>query len=107
MSLYPETWTQLEELLSPTDYTRMKDYVEGLKTGKVAKDTWLVLEEEFTEKERRAKVHSFFKESVKLYETDTICKGESRKIQLFLKSSLSNTARKKMKMGDRKPKDLT
>ena len=67
----------------------------------------MVFDEEFTEKERRAKVHTFFKESVKLYEADTIVKGESRKIQLFLKSSLSNTARKKMKMTDRKPKDLT
>ena len=76
-----------------------------MKNGSVSKDTWLVLEEEFTEKERRAKVHSFFKESVKLYETDTIVKGESRKIQLFLKSSLSNTARKKMKMNARPPKD--
>ena len=107
MSLYPETWTELEELLTAEDCTRFKNYVDGLKTGSVAKDTWLVFEEEFTVKERRAKVHTFFKESVKLYETDTICKGESRKIQLFLKSSLSNSVRKKMKMGDRKPKDLT
>ena len=95
----------MKELLTDADYTRFKDYVEGLKNGSVSKDKWLVLEEEFTEKERRAKIHTFFKESVKLYETDTICKGESRKIQLFLKSSLSNTARKKMKMNDRKPKD--
>ena len=91
MSLYPETWTNLEELLSEGDYRKFRDYVEGLKTGQVAKDTWLMLDEEFTVKERRAKVHTFFKESVKLYETDTVCKGESRKIQLFLKSSLSNT----------------
>ena len=66
-----------------------------------------MFDEEFTVKDRRAKVHSFFKESVKLYETDTIVKGESRRIQLFLKSSLSNTARKKMKMNDRKPKDMS
>ena len=107
MSLYPETWTLLNELLSENDYTRFKDYVEGLKNGSVSKDKWLVLDEEFTEKERRAKVHTFFKEKVKLYETDTIVKGESRKIQLFLKSSLSNGARKRMKMNDRKPRDMT
>jgi len=80
MSLYPETWTQLADLLTQTDYNRFRDYVEGLKCGTTSKDTWLVLEEEFTEKERRARVHTFFKEHVKLYETDTICKGESRKI---------------------------
>ena len=106
MSLYPETWQKLQELLSEDDYKRFRDYVEGLKSGSVAKDTWLVLDEEFTEKERRAKVHTFFKESVKLYETDTIVKGESRRIQLFLKSSLSNTARKKMKMTERKPRNI-
>ena len=107
MSLYPETWDQLKELLSEEDYNSFRDYIEGLKNGSVAKDTWLVFKEEFTVKERRANVHSFFKEHVKLYETDTIVKGESRKIQLFLRSSLSNTARKRMKMNDRKPKDLS
>ena len=80
MSLYPETWTQLEELLSEVDYRKFRDYIEGLKNGSISKDTWLMLDEEFTVKERRAKVHTFFKESVKLYETDTVCKGESRKI---------------------------
>lgn len=80
MSLYPETWTELKELLSEGDYTKMHEYVEGLKNESVSKDTWLVLDEEFTVKERRAKVHAFFKESVKLYETDTIVKGESRRI---------------------------
>ena len=80
MSLYPETWTKLQELLSESDYSRFHEYVKGLKSGSVARDTWLVLEEEFTEKERRAKVHQFFKSDAKLYETDTICKGESRKI---------------------------
>ena len=80
MSLYPETWTKLQELLSESDYSKFHDYVEGLKSGSVTRDTWLVLEEEFTEKERRAKVHQFFKSDVKLYETDTVCKGESRKI---------------------------
>lgn len=105
MSLYPETWTDLKEILSETDYTKFVNYVEGLKTGNVSKDTWLVFDEEFKEKERRASVHTFFKERVKLYEADTICKGESRKIQIFLKSSLSNNARKKMRMCERKPKD--
>ena len=80
MSLYPETWTDLKEILSETDYTKFVNYVEGLKTGNVSKDTWLVFDEEFKEKERRASVHTFFKERVKLYEADTICKGESRKI---------------------------
>ena len=90
MSLYPETWTDIRELLSEADSQKFVDYVEALKNGDVAKDKWLVLDEEFTEKERRGKVHAFFKERVKLYETDTIVKGDSRKIQLFLKSSLSN-----------------
>ena len=40
--------------------------------------------------------------------TEILTVGEPyRKIQLFLKSSQSNTASKKMKMGDRKPKDMT
>jgi len=107
MSLYPETWTELGELLSEDDYAKFRDYIEGLKNGSTSKDTWLTLDEEFTEKPRRAKVHTFFKESVKLYETTTLINGESRKIQVFLKSSLSNNARKKMNMNDRKPRDLT
>ena len=66
-----------------------------------------MLTEEFSEKERRAKIHSFFKERVKLYETDTICQGQSRKIQLFLKSSLSSNQRKRMKLNDRPKRDPT
>ena len=80
MSLYPETWDGLRELLSEGDYRKFQEYVEGLKNGSVSKDKWLVFDEEFTEKERRGKVHTYFKESVKLYETDTVCKGEIRKI---------------------------
>jgi hypothetical protein len=80
MTLYDETWTKLEELLSAADYRTFKEFVGGLKDGSVPKDRWLVLEEEFNDKERRGAIHNFFKESVKLYETDTIVKGDSRKI---------------------------
>jgi hypothetical protein len=52
-----------------------KAHVDGIKDGSVARDKWLKLTEEFSEKERRASIHTFFKESVKLYETDTICEG--------------------------------
>ena len=72
VSLYPETWEKLKELLSEEDYNLFKAHVDGIKDGSVARDKWLVLGEEFSEKERRASIHSFFKESVKLYETDTI-----------------------------------
>ena len=105
MTIYPEVLEELSKLLGAEDYKSLVEYVEGLKNGSVEKDKWLVLTEEFTDKERRAAIHTFFKEKVKLYETDTIVQGQSRKIQLFLKSSLSNNQRKRMKMGDRKKKD--
>ena len=75
MTIYPEVLEELSKLLCEEDYKSLVEYVEGLKNGSVAKDKWLVLTEEFTEKERRAKIHTFFKEKVKLYETDTIVQG--------------------------------
>lgn len=80
MSLYEETWTQLKELLSEEDYESFYKYVEGLKDGSQEKDKWLVLNGDFSDKEKRAKTHQFFKDNVKLYETDTIVEGNSRKI---------------------------
>lgn len=80
MSIYPEVLEELKTLLNEEDYKLLVEYVEGLKNGSVQKDKWLVLGEEFTDKERRAQIHSFFKEKVKLYETDTIVQGASRKI---------------------------
>ena len=78
--MYDETWEKLKDLLSEDDYNLFKAHVDGIKDGSVPRDKWLKLTEEFSEKTRRASIHAFFKESVKLYETDTICEGESRKI---------------------------
>ena len=47
----------------------------------------------------------FFKEKVKLYETDTIVNGSSRKVQLFLKAGISNRKKRKMNIGARDPRD--
>ena len=72
MTLYPEVLEELSKLLNAEDYKSLVEYIDGLKNGSIAKDKWLVLTEEFSEKERRAAIHTFFKEKVKLYETDTI-----------------------------------
>ena len=72
MTIYPEVLEELSKLLDEEDYKSLVEYVEGLKNGSVAKDKWLVFTEEFSDKEKRAAIHTFFKEKVKLYETDTI-----------------------------------
>ena len=80
MTIYPEVLEELKTMLGDDDFKSLVEYIEGLKNGSVEKDKWLVLSEEFTDKERRAQIHNFFKEKVKLYETDTIVQGTSRKI---------------------------
>ena len=62
------------EILQPADFMKFRDFIEKLKSGDVAKDTFLTFDEDFglLTKERRASIHQFFRESVKLYETDTV-----------------------------------
>ena len=62
------------EILQPADFMKFRDFIEKLKSGDVAKDTFLTFDEDFglLTKERRALIHQFFRESVKLYETDTV-----------------------------------
>jgi hypothetical protein len=62
------------EILQPADFMKFRDFIEKLKSGDVAKDTFLTFDEDFglSTKERRASIHQFFRESVKLYETDTV-----------------------------------
>jgi hypothetical protein len=80
--------------------------VAQLKSGEVAKDTFLTFEEDFglATKERRASIHQFFRESVKLYETDTVVDADRRLIRLFLSSGFSNRSKKRMNIGERRPK---
>jgi len=45
------------------------------------------------QKERRAKIHMFFRQKVKLYDTDTIIDGDNRQIQTYCKAAYSNRKR--------------
>jgi hypothetical protein len=105
---YPEVMTKLEtEILQPADFEKFRDFVAKLKSGETAKDSFLIFDEDFglSTKERRAAIHQFFRESVKLYETDTVVDGDKRLIRIFLSSGFSNRTRKRMNLGDRKVRD--
>lgn len=95
------------EILQGQDYEKFAEFVNKLKSGEVAKNDFLVFDEDFgkTTKERRAQIHQFFRESVKLYETDTLVDGDKRLIRIFLSSGISNRSRKRMNLGDRKQRD--
>ena len=97
------------EIFQPSDFEKFTDFVSKLKSGEISKDTFLNLDEDFglTTKERRAYIHQFFREQVKLYETDTVVAGDRRLIRLFLTKGISNRSRKKMNLGDRKIRDKT
>lgn len=41
---------------------------------------------------------------MKLYDTDTVVDGDKRLIRIFLSSSMSNRTKKRMNLGERKPK---
>lgn len=81
--------------------------MQGLRDGTIEKDQMCVLDHEWTDKEKRAEIHNFFKQKAKLYETDTIVNGDSRKLQLFLKDGISNRKKRKMNVGFRQPRDKT
>mmetsp|Transcript_8685 Transcript_8685/g.6438 ORF Transcript_8685/g.6438 Transcript_8685/m.6438 type:complete len:103 (+) Transcript_8685:453-761(+) len=52
-------------------------------------------------------VHAFFKDKLGgIFETDTVSKGTSRYIRLFLKEGLSGNKRRKLRIVDRKEKDF-
>ena len=109
-TLYPEVLIKLEsEILQPADFNKLQDFIAKLKSGDVAKDSFLIFDEDFGQqtKERRASIHQFFRESVKLYETDTVVEGDKRLIRAFLSSGFSNRTRKRMNLGDRKVRDKT
>ena len=109
-TLFPEVLIRIQtEIFQPSDFTKFVDFVSKIKSGELPKDTFLTLDEDFglTTKERRAFIHQFFREKVKLYETDTVVAGDRRLIRLFLTKGISNRSRKKMNLGDRKIRDKT
>jgi hypothetical protein len=109
-TLFPEVLIRIQtEIFQPSDFTKFVDFVSKIKSGELPKDTFLTLDEDFglTTKERRAFIHQFFREQVKLYETDTVVAGDRRLIRLFLTKGISNRSRKKMNLGDRKIRDKT
>lgn len=76
----------------------------GIKDGIVEKESFFTFNEDFSGadmKEKRAKIHLFFKDKVKLYETDTVVEGDKRILRLFLVSAMSNNSRKRLKLAPR------
>jgi hypothetical protein len=46
--LYPEVLIKLEsEILQPADFNKFKDFIAKLKSGDVAKDSFLIFDEDF------------------------------------------------------------
>ncbi len=50
----------------------------------------------YNDKEKRTKVHQFFKKFLKKYESDTLSEGQERKIRVFLKEGMGKNKRQKI-----------
>ena len=77
--------------------------MDKLKSGQEEKSALLCFREDYADKELRARIHLYFKENVKIYETDTQVdnKNNTRMIRLFLVAGMSNKGRKRQKLTDK------
>ena len=97
ITLSEEHLDTVRGLFTEGDYKLFLTFMEELKSGVQEKSAILCLEDNYADKDKRAKVHMFFKE-VKLYETDTVVDHANqmiRKIRLFLVAGMSNKNRKR------------
>jgi hypothetical protein len=95
---------QLSKLISEKDLTRFKDYLQSINEGAIEKSTLFTFDESIEDKGIRSTVHLLFK-GTETFETDTLMEGDSRRIRVFLKHSLSANKRKKMNIINRKPQE--
>ena len=98
ITLAEEHLSVIKELFTEEDYALFLTYMEELKSGVIEKSALLCLESNYADKEKRAKIHGYFKSDVKKYETDTVVDHANqmiRKIRLFLVAGMSNKNRKR------------
>ena len=96
--------TQLAKLISDKDFQRFQEYLQNINEGAIEKSTLFTFNESIEDKNIRSQVHLLFK-STESFETDTLMEGDSRRIRVFLKHSLSANKRKKMNIINRKPQE--
>jgi tRNA pseudouridine13 synthase len=78
--------------------------MDKLRSGQEEKSALLCFRENYADKELRARIHMYFKNTVKLYETDTVvdhANEGNRLIRLFLVAGMSNKNRKRQNLTDK------
>jgi len=95
---------EFQGLVSAKEFKRFTDYLDGINDGSVEKSSLFTFEDSIEDKNLRSAIHMLFK-STPLFETDTLMEGESRRIRVFLKNSLSANKRRKLNIITRKPQD--
>lgn len=93
-----EMMTKLTEILGEKDAQAFLKFTQDIEAGTIENSTILEFEGDFSDKIKRTAVHTYFKSSLKKYESDTLSMGESRRIRCFLKAGLSNNKRQKNKI---------
>jgi hypothetical protein len=82
----------------------LEEFLQNLNEGSIEKSTLFTFENSIEDKNVRSQIHQLFK-GTEIFETDTIMEGDSRRIRIFLKHSLSANKRKKLNIINRKPQE--
>jgi hypothetical protein len=98
ITLEQEVLDEIKTLFHEADYERFLEFMDKLRSGQEEKSALLCFRENYADKDVRAKIHMYFKNTVKLYETDTVvdhANEGNRMIRLFLVAGMSNKNRKR------------
>ena len=101
MKLEEDKLALFKTLISENEFKRFLDYLEGINEGSIEKCSLFTFDDSIEDKGVRSQIHQLFKDTA-TFETDTLMEGESRRIRIFLKNSLSQNKRRKMNIVNRK-----
>lgn len=95
---------ELKKLMGASDLTRFNEYLDSINDGSLEKSSVFTCDENIDDKGRRSAIHVLFKGTT-LFETDTLMEGDTRRIRVFLKNSLSANKRRKLNIITRKTQE--
>lgn len=71
IDLEQDVLDEIKAMFFPADYERFIEFMDKLRSGQEEKSALLCFRENYSDKDLRARIHMYFKTTVKLYETDT------------------------------------
>ena len=104
VALEEEKAVELKKLMPEKEFKRFYEYLDGINDGSIEKTSLFTFDESIDDKNLRSAIHMLFK-TTPLFETDTLMEGDSRRIRVFLKDSLSQNKRRKLNIINRKTQE--